>query len=193
MSICLSWADPDINVLVFYRVFYRRTIDTSLPYLEVDTFFTSVKIDNLIASTSYDFWLVGYTNLGVESYASVVAVFSTGVSRPKQTLTKDINNIVCVQVKNPTTFRNNVKCTWTNAAPNLPIALRASIRCVSPIRKTRFLRKNYVSTKAPIPTTITWQVNRDVATCSVYLKAKFGFLMGKRQPGVRHNLIVILG
>jgi len=149
----------------------------------------------LTPSTSYDFVLIGLFANGVESqFGSVSAVFVTGPANPKQNPNIDITNFLCTQVRNNNTNRQNIRCNWNPPKPpsNINvIEIETKCRCTSLQRAPVFIRKDL----APATTTALYMVNRDVATCVVWVRAVYtrnGFINGRHLYGSRQQALVIL-
>jgi len=190
VTVCLTWADPT-GLLVSYSVFYRPT-GSSISFLEIDTDVPWLVINNLRAATSFDFFVVGFNGLGVESFVSSVLTVVTGASTPKQNPAIDISNVQCAPLVNVNTSRVNIKCTWT-APTKAPVAIEVKCRCVSSVRETVRIRKDITGPAAATATSITFQINRDVANCNIYIKALYGSLTNKHQPGTRQHVQLVVG
>jgi len=151
----------------------------------------------LLPATSYDFFVEGINGNGVTSLPSTVTTFVTASGTPKQISSQDINNIQCTPTVNNATNRVNIKCTWNKASPappNVLLGVEIKCRCSSLIREAVSIRKDFNASTAPTATSVTFQINRDVATCNIYLKGIFGVSKtGKHHSGVRHLVTVVVG
>jgi hypothetical protein len=145
----------------------------------------SGRVTNLLPSTSYDFTVVGVTASGLHSLASTPVTFTTDPTDAKIDPAKDINNIVCVSAVT-STGRTVINCSWNAAAERLT-RLVIKWRCVSEIRENDANKKRLYGNGAQV-TSVTLNVNRDVATCYVFLRAYYA-----RRPATRHALTVIMG
>jgi len=149
--------------------------------------FTSGRITNLAPNTAYTVTVQGFEASGLASFVSTPVVFTTSPQDPKLNSTLDIHNVTCVSFKNST--RSVIKCTWLAASPTPPNHLSIKWRCVSPIREPDSNHKRIYQKKgAATITSVILHVNRDVATCTVYIKAYY-----PRRPATRHILTVIAG
>jgi len=191
INICLQWTDPT-GQYFFFRVFYRLS-NSVLPFNEVDSFQNSVRVTNLVPSTSYDFIVAGISLQGVESFDSITTTFKTGNARPKQIPQLDLTNIACAPTVNAVTRRVNVACSWTNPTANPPIALELKCRCLSQVREPVRIKKDISGAKAASTQSVVFQINRDVTSCNVYIKAVYAPSKGKHIQGTRWHLNVVVG
>lgn len=183
VNICPSWSNPPGIVFQSFNLIYRVT-GTVTPPNVISVRSTSGRVTSLLPATSYDFNVEGILN-GVTSLLSTTSVFVTAAADPKLVKTRDITNIACTNVKSATTRRSVILCTWT-AALDPVLELRVKAHCQSPIREPNEVRKHYFGSRA-LATTITLNLNRDVATCEVFIKARYA-----RRPASRHHLTVIM-
>lgn len=194
-NICPAWTDPT-GTLFFFNVFYRVTGTTLWLQLGASNIFgLSARISGLTASTSYDIKVVGVNLLGVQGNfnAAPVQTFMTSLPTPKQSVSRDISNVMCAQTISNTTNRVNIVCTWVKSPVN-PIVIETSCRCTSPVRRSFRIRRDFKGAQASTVTSVTFQVNRDVATCNIFIKAVYptGFI-NVRKSGKRNHFVVILG
>jgi len=147
----------------------------------------SGRISGLLPATTYDVFVVGITGAGVSSLPSTTVSFTTDPADAKLDPTRDITNVQCDDLKNTATGRYEITCTWTAATPVTPTRINAKVRCVSAIREPLLVRKSLYGAAAAA-TTVTFHVNRDVATCAVRLRAYY-----PRRPASSHSLTVITG
>jgi len=185
INICPSWTNAPGFVFRDTLVSYKVTGSAAAPtVLTVIT--TSLRIIGLQPATSYDFVIQNVLPNGVLSLPSATATFVTAAQDPKANKTLDIHNIVCTNTKNPTTLRSVITCTWAAAADPV-VELRIKARCTSIIREPDEVRKHLFGARAQV-TTVTLNMNRDVATCEVFIKARYA-----RRPASRHHLTVVMG
>jgi len=183
INICPSWSVPAGFVYTSFLVTVSNTTTTST-FLSS---FTSGRITNLAPNTAYTVTVQGFEASGFGSLISAPVVFTTSPQDPKLNATLDIHNITCVSFKNTT--RSVIKCSWLPASPTPPTFLSIKWRCVSPIREPDSNHKRIYQKKgAATITAVILHVNRDVATCTVFIKAHY-----PRRPATRHVLTVIAG
>jgi hypothetical protein len=159
----------------------------------VDTFSPSLRITNLAPSTNYDFQIIG-SNGFAQSAPTPVISFMTGPPTPKQSVASDISNVACKQSKSTLTTRTNIVCSWTKA-PVAPLSIALRCKCSSLTRRPIHIRKTYNSTQASTLTSATFQINRDVATCNIYIKAIYGpakGMKGHKHPGMMNHIVIIV-
>lgn len=185
INICPVWNPPAGVVFAHYNLYFRVTGSTAAPTV-FQVSGNSVRITNLTPSTSYDFAVEGVLANGVRSILSGTATFVTAAPDPKRDKARDISNIVCNNVKSSTTNRSVIQCSWT-AAQDTILELRVKASCVSEIREPNEVRKKLFGTRAQA-TSITLNMNRDVATCEVFIKARYA-----RRLASRHHLTVVMG
>jgi len=156
---------------------------------------TSLIVTPLNPSTSYDFFIQGVNALGVYSNFNAFALtVVTSAGNPKQVPSIDITNFQCAQFIANSTGRKDISCTWN--APKPPSTLRVveietKCRCTSLQRQPVFIRKDL----APAATSSIYIVNRDVATCVIWVRAIYnraGVTGGRHLYGNRQQTIVIL-
>jgi len=183
VNICPSWANPPGIVFNSFNLIYRVT-GTVTPPNVINVRTTSGRVTSLLPATSYDFQVQGILN-GVSSLLSATSVFVTAAADPKKDPTRDIRNIACTNIKSTTTRRSVILCTWS-AALDPVLELRIKAHCQSPIREPNEVRKHLFGARAQA-TTVTLNLNRDVATCELYFKARYA-----RRPASRHHLTVVM-
>jgi len=191
VNICPSWSDPTGITFNSYILTYLVN-GTVTPVFVITLTASSGRVTALLPNTSYAFSVQGVLN-GVTSLASTVSFFVTDPADPKLsdndvTITpkRDITNIACTNVKSTVTNRSVILCTWT-AALDTVVELRIKARCTSEIREPDEVRKHLFGSKAT-QTTITLNMNRDVAVCEVFFRARYA-----RRPARRYHLTVIMG
>jgi len=192
VTVCLTWNDPT-GTYIAYSVFYKLTSSTTGVFLQIDTTDSYLVINNLRAGTSFDFIVVGFNGLGVESLPSDTATFVTGPQTPKQNTALDISNVQCAQTVNVNTSRVNIQCTWSPPPTGRNLyAIEVKCRCVSSVRTTVRIRKD-LSGAALAANAVTFKINRDVANCNIYIKALYGKPPGKLMPGTRQHIALVVG
>jgi hypothetical protein len=184
VNACPSWSDPTGITFNSYILSYRISGSTNPPNVITLTA-TSGRVTALLPATTYDFFVQGILN-GVTSLVSTTVQITTAAADPKLDKTRDINNIACTNVKSTVTNRSVILCTWS-AALDTVLELRIKARCTSEIREPNEVRKHLFGTRATV-TTVTLNMNRDVAVCNVYFRARYA-----RRPASRHHLTVIMG
>jgi len=181
--ICPSWTVP-AGVYVSYIVAFTPTGGATTT---VTTFQTSGRVSGLTPGTDYVFVITGVTASGLQGIPSAPVTFTTS-------LHTDLSNIVCDDVRDGTTRRNVIQCTWTAASPP-PDRLVIKWRCVSAIRLPDSHKKRYYGAGAAI-TSVQLNVHRDVATCTVFFHPYYIRQVGPPaiiRPGTRRSVTVIMG
>jgi len=184
VNACPSWSDPTGIIFDSYILTYVVT-GTVSPIFTITLTPTSGRVTALLPATSYDFTVQGVLN-GVASLSSTVLTVVTAAADPKLDKTRDISNIACTNVKSTVTNRSVILCTW-GAALDTVVELRIKARCTSTIREPDEVRKHLFGSKATA-TTVTLNMNRDVAVCEVFFRARYA-----RRRASRHHLTVIMG
>jgi len=159
----------------------------------MDSLVPSLRLTNLAPSTNYDIQIIG-RNVFAQSALSPIVSFMTGPPTPKQSVGSDISNVMCSQSKSTLTRRTNIVCSW-NKAPVAPLSISLRCKCSSLTRKPIHIRKIYNSTQASTLTSATFQINRDVATCNIYIKAIYGppkGTKGHKHPGMMNHIVIIV-
>jgi len=183
--ICPEWSDPtNPATYVSYIVSFTPTGGVATT---VTTLQTSGRISGLTPGTDYVFIITGVTAGGIQGLPSAPVTFTTS-------LHTDLSNIVCDSVKDSTTRRAVIQCTWTAASPP-PDRLVIKWRCVSVIRLPDSHKKRFFGAAAAI-TSVQLNVNRDVATCTVFIHPYYIRQVGPPaiiRPGTRRSVTVIMG
>jgi len=186
INICPGWANPTGFTFNKFRLYYQAVGSATITRVVLTT--TSTRITNLTPGTSYNVWVQGEdTTIRVFSANSTVVIMTTDPADPKEDPTLDITNFACNPAVNPVSNRGAISCTWTAANSAFPVvSLRFKVHCTSTIREPLTIRKNLWGSRAQV-TSILFAVNRDQATCNVYVKAVYS-----RRPASRHHAQVIL-
>jgi hypothetical protein len=184
INICPSWANPAGVVYASFIVTYTDLTTSAVVSFSTTTL--SGRVTNLAPSTGYSFVVTGVTAGGVQGTPSAPVTFTTDPTDPKLDPLKDIHNIVCDSVNDTTTGRLVIQCSWLPATETLT-RLVIKWRCVSPIRENNRNKKRLFGAAAQA-TAVTLNVNRDVATCTVYFHAYY-----IRRPSNRVQLTVLMG
>lgn len=186
VNICPTWSDPAGTFYPRYVVTVSPACAKCNPAFPFLTSSTSGRIKGFLPGTTYTITVFGISSKGVLSLPATLTV-TTAPADPKLDPTLDISNIVCVNSLSSSTGRSVITCTWTAAAPTAPFRISIHYKCSSAIREPDSHKRNYYGARAA-GTSLTLNVNRDVATCTLRFKAYY-----KRRPASVHFVTVVTG